>query len=68
MAAHVFHEIYLHLTWHTKGSRPPITPELELEVFEFLRARCAKTKKGFICMVSVARRRTFIWRSISSLT
>ena len=38
MAAHVFHEIYLHLTWHTKGSRPLITPELEPEVFEFFRA------------------------------
>ncbi len=48
MAAHVFHEIYLHLTWHTKGSRALITPELEPEVFAFFRGRCAKTKGVYL--------------------
>ena len=48
MAAHVFHEIYLHLTWHTKESRPLITPELEPQVFEFIRARCAQTKGVYL--------------------
>ena len=48
MSAHVFHEIYLHLTWHTKSSRPLITAELEPEVFELLRARCAKTKGVYL--------------------
>ena len=48
MAAHVFHEIYLHLTWHTKGSRPLITSQLEPEVFEFFRARCAKTRGVYL--------------------
>ncbi len=48
MAAHVFHEIYLHLTWHTKESQALITPKLEPEVFAFFRARCAKTKGVYL--------------------
>lgn len=48
MAAHVFHEIYLHLVWHTKESLPLITPELEPEVFEFFRERCVKTKGVYL--------------------
>ncbi len=48
MSAHVFHEIYLHLTWHTKGSRPLITPELEPQIFDLLRTRCAQTKGVYL--------------------
>ena len=48
MSAHVFHEIYLHLTWHTKESSPLITPELEPEVFQFFRERSAKTKGVYL--------------------
>lgn len=48
MAAHVFHQIYLHLTWHTKASLPLLTPELEREVFAFFRERCAKTKGVYL--------------------
>jgi len=48
MAAHVYHEIYLHLTWHTKESLPLITPEIEPEVFQFFRDRCVKTKGVYL--------------------
>ena len=48
MASHVYHEIYLHLTWHTSGSQPLITSALEPAVFEFIRARCAKTKGVYL--------------------
>jgi len=48
MSAHVFHEIYLHLTWHTKGSRGLITPELEPEVFQFFQDRCTRTKGVYL--------------------
>ena len=29
MSGHVFHEIYLHLTWHTKDDSPLLIPSLE---------------------------------------
>ena len=48
MSSHVFHEIYRHLTWHTKSSSPLITPELEPQVFEFFQTRCAKTKGVYL--------------------
>jgi REP element-mobilizing transposase RayT len=40
MSSHVFHEIYLHINWHTLGSRPMITPSLEALIFDFIRQRC----------------------------
>ena len=43
MSAHVFHEIYLHLTWHTKDNYPLLTPQFEIEVHNFLRDRCRQT-------------------------
>jgi len=43
MASHVFHEIYLHLTWHTKNSSPLLVAEFEPAVHEFLTSRCRKT-------------------------
>jgi putative transposase len=48
MSAHVFHEIYLHLTWHTKESQPLITPELEAEVFKHFESYCVKTKGVYL--------------------
>ena len=47
MASHVFHEIYLHLNWHTKDNAPLITPHLEKSIHEFLQDRC-RQKKGSI--------------------
>jgi REP element-mobilizing transposase RayT len=48
MAAHVFHEIYLHLTWHTKDDVPLITAELEPLVHEVLTGRCHQTKGVYL--------------------
>ena len=44
MSSHVFHEIYLHLNWHTKDNLPLITSTLEHDIHEFLRERCRQTK------------------------
>jgi len=43
MSSHVFHEIYLHINWHTLGNRPMITPYLEPMIFDFIRQRCINT-------------------------
>ena len=43
MASNVFHEIYLHLTWHTKNSSPLLVADFEPTVHEFLTNRCKKT-------------------------
>ena len=48
MSAHVYHEIYLHMTWHTKESKPLITPDLEPEVFQFFHERCLRTKGVYL--------------------
>jgi putative transposase len=48
MSSHVFHEIYLRLNWHTKGSRALLTTALEPEVHRRLQDRCRKTKGVFI--------------------
>jgi REP-associated tyrosine transposase len=40
MSSHIFHEIYLHLNWHTKDSEPLIAPSIEPAVYEILRNRC----------------------------
>ncbi|MHB9134762.1 MAG: IS200/IS605 family transposase [Armatimonadota bacterium] len=44
MSHDVFHEIYLHLTWHTKNDLPLITPEVESAIYEFIRIKCRNTK------------------------
>lgn len=44
MAAHVFHEIYLHFNWHTHRDEPLLSPELEGDVHAFIRERIAKTE------------------------
>lgn len=43
MSSHVYHEIYLHLNWHTKDNLPLITPSLEPLVHGKLTERCEKT-------------------------
>lgn len=43
MSTHVFHEIYLHLNWHTKNDAPLLTPQVETLVFQMLRQRCVET-------------------------
>ncbi|HZL87014.1 MAG TPA: IS200/IS605 family transposase [Pirellulaceae bacterium] len=44
MAGHIFHEIYLHLNWHTKNSKGLLTPELEAKVHGFIEDRCRKIR------------------------
>ena len=44
MSAHCYHEIYLHITWHTKDSYPLITPAIELDVFSTITTRCKETQ------------------------
>ncbi|MDI6784882.1 MAG: IS200/IS605 family transposase [bacterium] len=48
---HVFHKIYLHITWHSKEDLPQIKPEIESSLYEFIREYCQKNKgvhfKGF---------------------
>ena len=48
MASHVFHEIYLHLTWHTKDDEPLLTPNLEPLVYEVLTGRCHQTRGVYL--------------------
>ncbi len=44
MSGHVYHEIFLHITWHTKDSFPLITPRIEHDVHSKLKERCEKSK------------------------
>jgi hypothetical protein len=48
MSSHVFHEIYLHLNWHTKDNSPLITPHLEPAIHDYLKERCRQTKGVYL--------------------
>jgi putative transposase len=48
MASHVFHEIYIHLTWHTKDDSPLLIPTLEPIVHKLLTNRCHQTKGVYL--------------------
>jgi len=48
MSEHVYHDICLHITWHTKGSLPLLKDAAEQTVHQFLRHRCAQTKGVFL--------------------
>lgn len=48
MASHVFHEIYVHLTWHTKDDSPLLIPSLETIVHKILTDRCHQTKGVYL--------------------
>ena len=48
MASHVFHEIYLHINWHTKHDQRLLTPKIEPLVHGLLRERCRATKGVYI--------------------
>jgi len=45
---HVFHDICLHIVWHTKNDEPLLKGAPERAVHEFLRRRCAQTKGVFL--------------------
>jgi REP element-mobilizing transposase RayT len=44
MASHVFHEIYLHINWHTKDDQPLLEGQLEKDVHDHVTQRCRATK------------------------
>ena len=48
MSMHVFHDIFLHVVWHTRDDEPILTGETEAAVHRFLRQRCAQTKGVFL--------------------
>ena len=43
MARNSYAEINLHITWHTKGSSPRVTPQVEAIIHHYLRGRCINT-------------------------
>ena len=45
---HVFHEIYLHFNWHTKGDRPMLAGDMEDRVHKLIRNRCRQAKGVFL--------------------
>jgi len=48
MSSHVYHEIFLHLNWHTKLSMPLLNPELEKRVHLQLSERISRTKGAWL--------------------
>jgi len=48
MAGHVYHELFVHLVWHTKQSEPMLAGELEPQVHDYLRRRCQMAKGLYI--------------------
>ena len=48
MSDNYYSEINLHLTWHTKLSRPLLTPEVEAMTFGCLREKAASLGDVFI--------------------
>jgi len=44
MSSHVYHEIYLHLNWHTKLDAPILTGALEELTHCLVRERCRRMK------------------------
>ena len=48
MSNHVFHEIYIHITWHTKNGIPLLKGVTGKSVCNFIRRRCANKKGVFL--------------------
>ncbi|MFQ5430463.1 MAG: IS200/IS605 family transposase [Phycisphaerae bacterium] len=48
MSSHVYHEIFLHLNWHTKGDAPILKGEVESHTHEVIRSKCRELK-GVSC-------------------
>ena len=44
MASHIFHELFIHLNWHTKEDQALLNEKLEPQVHEFLKRRSMDTK------------------------
>ncbi|MCG3129628.1 MAG: hypothetical protein FLDDKLPJ_00362 [Phycisphaerae bacterium] len=48
MSSHVYHEIFLHFNWHTKGDLPLLCGELELLTHRELQAKCRRIKGAYL--------------------
>ena len=48
MSSHVYHEIYLHFNWHTKGDLPLLTGDLETLVLAELKVKCGRIKGAYL--------------------
>ena len=48
MSSHVFHEIYLHINWHTKDDVPLLIPRIEIAVHKLLTDRCKQTRGVYL--------------------
>jgi REP element-mobilizing transposase RayT len=44
MASHIFHELFIHLNWHTKEDQALLSEKLEPQVHQFIKRRCIETK------------------------
>jgi len=44
MSSHVFHEIFLHINWHTKHDHPTLRESLEEFAHTFIRQKAARIK------------------------
>lgn len=44
MSDHVFHDIFLHITWHTKNDLPLIKGDFEQAVYQFVCRRCTRAR------------------------
>jgi putative transposase len=47
MSKHVYSEINLHITWHTKGNLQLVTPELEEPLHQYLKNRIVQTPGAY---------------------
>lgn len=47
MSIRVYSEINLHVTWHTKNSSPLIVPEMEPELYAFLKNKIVETRGAY---------------------
>jgi len=48
MSSHVYHEIFLHFNWHTKGDLPLLTGDLEALAHAELEAKCRRIKGAYL--------------------
>jgi putative transposase len=48
MSSHVYHEIYLHFNWHTKGDLPLLTGDMEHLAHRELKEKCRSIKGAYL--------------------
>jgi len=52
MSSHVFHEIYLHLSWHTKDNLRLMTPGLESDIHAKRKPAEARLKESVVGLLT----------------